>query len=100
ARSVRTARHRGVEPSRRDHRRAAGHRHRGHRRHPPPSQAVIRRPVRRVGLGTLAVLLLLGATAAPAAADAPRPTDYRSTITDISPALPAGAALRIVGGDS
>ncbi len=61
---------------------------------------MIPRPARRAALGVLVMVVLLGATAAPVAADAPRPTDYRSTITDISPALPPGAALRIVGGDS
>jgi hypothetical protein len=44
-----------------------------------------------------AVLLGLGS---PAAADPPRPTNYRSTVTDVAPALPEGARVRIVGGDS
>lgn len=48
----------------------------------------------------VATLVVVGARAAPAAADPPRPTDYRSTITAVEPA--AGGALRveIVGGDA
>jgi hypothetical protein len=48
-----------------------------------------------VVLGT--VLLL--ATAGPAAADPAKPTDYRSEITSIEPAL-SGASVKIIGGDS
>ena len=57
-------------------------------------------PAARAALGLLGALVLLAATAAPAAADAPRPTDYRSTVTEVSPALPDGAEVRVVGGDS
>ncbi|WP_426570687.1 hypothetical protein [Aquihabitans sp. McL0605] len=45
----------------------------------------------------LAVLLL---PAAPASADAPKPTDYRSEVLHITPALPAGMTAQVVGGDS
>ncbi|MGN6696506.1 MAG: hypothetical protein ACTHN0_20165 [Aquihabitans sp.] len=59
-----------------------------------------RRPVPRAVVAALGVLVLLAIPAAPAAADAPRPTDYRSTVTDVSPALPPGATVRVIGGDS
>lgn len=45
-------------------------------------------------------LVLLGLGSAPASADPPQPTDYRSTVTEVNPALPAGAEVRVVGGDS
>ncbi len=54
----------------------------------------------RSGLALAAAALVLLLTADPAAADPPRPTDYRSTITDVAPALPSGVELRIIGGDS
>jgi hypothetical protein len=58
--------------------------------------------VTRRAAATLAVaaLVVVGARAAPASADPPRPTDYRSTVTAVEPA--AGGALRaeIVGGDA
>jgi hypothetical protein len=53
-----------------------------------------------VVLAVLALLTIVAVPATPAAADAARPTDYRSTIVDVSPALPPGVAVRIVGGDS
>lgn len=48
-------------------------------------------------LGALAVVALVPG---PASADAPRPTDYRSTVVAVSPSLPPGAHVRIIGGDS
>ena len=57
-------------------------------------------PVVRLGAALVGAFALLGLTARPAGADPPRPTDYRSTILDVSPALPVGAEVRIVGGDS
>lgn len=54
----------------------------------------------RAGLALAGALLGLVLTASPAAADPPRPTDYRSTITEVSPPLPGGVDLRIIGGDS
>ena len=47
----------------------------------------------------LAAVSALVLTAAPAAADSPRPTDYRSTITGVTPATPAVEAS-VVGGDA
>ncbi|MEZ5248381.1 MAG: hypothetical protein R2713_03905 [Ilumatobacteraceae bacterium] len=47
----------------------------------------------------LATLLTLAFGASPAAADPPRPTDYRSEVVSISPAIP-GLEARIIGGDS
>lgn len=44
--------------------------------------------------------VLVGLASAPAAADPPRPTNFRSTVTAVEPALPAGADVRIIGGDS
>lgn len=49
-------------------------------------------------LALAGVALLLGAT--PAAADPAKPTDYRSTIDAVEPALPDGVDVEIVGGDS
>lgn len=54
----------------------------------------------RLLLALAAAALVLAADAAPAAADPPRPTDFRSTITDVAPAPPPGVGLRIIGGDS
>ncbi|HEX2575916.1 MAG TPA: hypothetical protein VHK88_06165 [Aquihabitans sp.] len=51
-----------------------------------------------VALGVLAAALL--GPAAPAAADPARPTDYRSRILSVRPALPAGVDLAVVGGDA
>lgn len=59
-----------------------------------------RRPTPRAALVALGVAVLLAVPAAPAAADAPRPTNYRSTVTDVTPALPAEATIRVIGGDS
>ena len=60
------------------------------------------RPGPRAALAALGVLVLavLLVPASPAAADAPRPTDYRSTVTGVAPPLPAGAEVRVIGGDS
>ncbi|HEY7069334.1 MAG TPA: hypothetical protein VH479_04430 [Acidimicrobiales bacterium] len=57
--------------------------------------------LRRAGLGVAALLgaAILVAQAAPAAADPPRPSDYRSTVTGIDPAA-AAVRAEIVGGDS
>ena len=57
--------------------------------------------IRRAGLGLAALLgaALLLAPAAPAAADPPRPSDYRSTVTGIDPAA-AVVRAEVVGGDS
>lgn len=61
---------------------------------------MIRRSLLRWVVGAVGALLVLVGTAAPAAADPPRPTNYRSTVTDVTPALPRGAEVRIIGGDS
>ena len=58
------------------------------------------RAARQAAATAVTVLVVLLGFAAPSAADAPRPTDYRSTVTDVSPALPAGATIRVIGGDS
>ena len=58
------------------------------------------RAARQAAAAAVTVLVVLLGFAAPSAADAPRPTDYRSTVTDVSPALPAGATIRVIGGDS
>jgi hypothetical protein len=60
------------------------------------------------GRARVAALLLLvvgaaiGALApsAPVAADPPQPTNYRSEVLEVSPPLPEGASVRILGGDS
>src|SRR5215207_3006020 len=57
---------------------------------------------RRLGraAGLVAVATAVGlAGARPAAADPPRPTDYRSRITAVDPA-PAGVDIDVVGGDA
>lgn len=60
--------------------------------------------IRRVAVRFAAALLVAAAVqalpAGPASADAPRPTDYRSTVVAVSPALPRGAEVRVIGGDS
>ncbi|MCB1001613.1 MAG: hypothetical protein KDB40_20145 [Acidimicrobiales bacterium] len=56
-----------------------------------------RRHLTRLVWSTALVTLVLGAS--PAAADPPRPTDYRSEIVAISPSVP-GLEARIIGGDS
>lgn len=64
----------------------------------------MRGQVRRRGGRPLVALLVLTATllgpATPASADPARPTDYRSRVLSVRPALPAGIELRVVGGDS
>ena len=45
------------------------------------------------------VLAVVG-TCPPAGADPPRPTDHRSRILTVEPALPPGVELAVVGGDS
>ena len=59
-----------------------------------------RSPTRRVVLLALAFALAGVGVAAPASADPARPTDYRSTILRIRPALPPGVRVDVVGGDS
>jgi hypothetical protein len=54
----------------------------------------------RATIATLGVIVLVGFTPASAAADPPQPTNYRSTIVEITPDLPAGVTARIIGGDS
>ncbi|MDX1510957.1 MAG: hypothetical protein R3249_06400, partial [Nitriliruptorales bacterium] len=49
--------------------------------------------IMRLGAAVLGLLVLLPA---PALADPPVPTNYRSTVVDV----PAGIEARIVGGDS
>lgn len=48
-------------------------------------------------LGAAAIVLGAGA---PAAADPPVPTNFRSEVTEVDPPLPAGVTVRVVGGDS
>jgi hypothetical protein len=56
--------------------------------------------VRRRSLGTtVAALAVIVLHAAPAAADPPRPTDYRSTVTSVAPDT-GGVQAEIVGGDA
>jgi hypothetical protein len=53
---------------------------------------------RAAAAGALAALALVG-SAGPAAADPPRPTDYRSIVTGVTPATDA-FDVRVVGGDA
>ncbi len=53
----------------------------------------------RFAVGALSALAALTVGARPAAADPPRPTDYRSTITSVDPDAD-GIDVRIVGGDA
>jgi hypothetical protein len=57
-------------------------------------------PTVRFAAALLGALTLLGFAASPADADAPRPTNYRSTVVDVEPALPPGAEVQVIGGDS
>ncbi|MCU1370068.1 MAG: hypothetical protein JWO77_1262 [Ilumatobacteraceae bacterium] len=59
-----------------------------------------RPPATRLAGAVLGALVVIGLAATPAAADPPRPTDFRSTVTEVRPALPAGAEVRVVGGDA
>lgn len=56
-----------------------------------------RRPTWALAFG-VALLVLVPAGAA--GADPARPTDYRSQVLAVDPPLPAGASLRVVGGDA
>ncbi|MCB1040639.1 MAG: hypothetical protein KDA94_14075 [Acidimicrobiales bacterium] len=56
--------------------------------------------MRRVLVGALAAILAVVVLADPAAADPPKPTNFRSTVLEVEPALPAGVEVRIVGGDA
>jgi hypothetical protein len=55
--------------------------------------------VGRVGRTFALALVIVGVTAAPAAADPPRPTNYESIVTEVSPGA-AGVDASIIGGDS
>jgi hypothetical protein len=57
------------------------------------------RPTARPAVLVASALVALVAVAAPAAADPPRPTDYRSTVTGIVPEVD-GVRAEIVGGDA
>jgi len=59
----------------------------------------VRRAARRAALAAVTLGTIV-VPAAPANADAPRPTNYRSEVTGAEPALPAGVHARVVGGDS
>jgi hypothetical protein len=60
----------------------------------------VRRLFRTAGSATLvAVVAVLVGGASPVFADPPRPTDYRTEIVSVTPAVP-GLAVRIIGGDS
>jgi hypothetical protein len=61
---------------------------------------VTRRAAGRLAAAVLGAAVLVGLATTPAAADPPRPTNYRSTVTAVDPELPAGAEVRIIGGDS
>lgn len=56
-------------------------------------------PRRVTGVVLAAVVALLGLVPGTAFADPPRPTDYRSEIVSITPAVP-GLSARIIGGDA
>lgn len=68
---------------------------RARRRSRGPRRSVALRVAVALGVAALAGL----AGASPAAADPPRPTDYRSTITSVEPP-PDGIEVAVVGGDS
>jgi hypothetical protein len=55
--------------------------------------------VRRLLLLPTIALAVVGLSAAPAGADPPRPTDYRSSVRTIEPAV-EGVRVEVVGGDS
>lgn len=57
-------------------------------------------PIGRPLVVVVVVLVTLLTNAAPAGADPARPTDYRSRILSVRPALPAGVDLGVVGGDA
>ena len=50
--------------------------------------------------GAAAAIATVVLPARPAAADAPRPTDYRSEVLRVSPKLPPGMTVEVVGGDA
>jgi hypothetical protein len=54
----------------------------------------------RTAVGALAIALAASATAPPVGADPARPTNYRSRILRVRPALPQGFELRVAGGDA
>lgn len=64
----------------------------------PPPRRFPARIVRTAAGGTAALVAFL-ATASPASADPPRPTDYRSEVTGVEPATDA-VEPRVVGGDA
>jgi hypothetical protein len=53
----------------------------------------------RAGLAALAALATVVAHAGPAAADPPRPSDFRSTVTGVAPEA-EGVSAEVVGGDA
>jgi hypothetical protein len=55
--------------------------------------------LRRAGLAALVAVAAILAHAGPVAADPPRPSDYRSTVTGIAPGAD-GVTARVVGGDA
>lgn len=60
----------------------------------------MRRPRSLLILTALAAVVGPSLVPAPVAADPARPTDLRSEIIDVRPALPAGVQLAVVGGDA
>lgn len=54
---------------------------------------------RRLATALARIVVVLVATAGPAAADPPAPTDYRSEVDGLSPAVD-GVTARVIGGDS
>jgi hypothetical protein len=55
--------------------------------------------LRRAGLVALAAMAAMLAHAGPAAADPPRPSDFRSTVTGVAPEAD-GVTAQVVGGDA
>lgn len=55
--------------------------------------------IRRVAAGAALVALIVMLTSSPAAADPPRPTDYRTVVDAIEPPVP-GLVVQMIGGDS
>src|SRR5690606_6641956 len=88
-------------------RRARGRGHRGSRfagllmpgARPAPPRPRPGRGVPRALAAAAAATAVVVAGATPAAADPPRPTDHRSTVTDVDPPVD-GLEVRVVGGDA
>ena len=66
---------------------------------PSPTPAFLARRSRRVVLAVVSALVVVVATAGPAAADPAGPSDYRSEVTGVEPAV-EGVEATIRGGDS